>query len=298
MGSEPLYVTWTMDCEPIAAEVETGGPADWGLSERAMCGYVAALAARGHRATLFVIPRTGEAQADVLCALAEQGAELGMHMHPQTADYGLGAHLGELPPDTQRELLRTGRDRLAGALGVTPLAFRPGCFSASDETFGLLVEQGFTHGSVSLPGRNMPERGAQWVGAPPFAHWASAGSRLEAGRLPLLELPTAVDLRDVAGPQEGSDARHLRLERPGVAQWGPELIARHLQRQVSKGWWVKSIVVMTHNTRDYGDPDEPARQALEAVADAIDAAAGRLGLTVTPATLGEVRAAAAKRVPA
>lgn len=286
-----LFVSWTMDCEPIAEEVPTGGPADWALSERAMRGYVEALAARGHRATLFLIPRTGEVQADVVRELMAQGAEAGMHLHPQTADYAVDAHLGQLPPATQRALLASGRDRLEAALGVRPVAFRPGCFSASDATYPILAELGFTVGSVSLPGRKLPGVGADWAGAEPFAHWACADDRLAPGALPFLELPTAVDLSDVPGPASGEgDARHLRLERPGIVEWAPELIRRHLAAQLEAEAAIKSIVVMTHSTREYGDPTEPARMGLEAVADAIDAAAADLGLTVHPATLGEVRA--------
>ncbi len=293
MTDDRLFVSWTMDCEPIAAEVPSGGPADWPLSERAMRGYVEALAGRGHRATLFLIPRTGEMQADVVAELRAQGAEPGMHMHPQTSDYAVDAHLGELPAQRQRELLQSGRDRLAAALGEPPRAFRPGCFSASDATFGILAELGFTHGSVSLPGRHLPAMAARWAGAEPFAHWACAEDRLAAGDLPFLELPTAVELRDVAGPRSGGgDARHLRLERPEIEQWASDLIRRHLRRQIERDWWLKSIVVMTHNTREYADPDEPARRGLEAIADAIDAAAAELGLTVVPATLAEIRAAA------
>ncbi|MEA3401124.1 MAG: polysaccharide deacetylase family protein [Armatimonadota bacterium] len=298
MASDRLYASWTMDCEPIAEEVATGGPADWELSERAMRGYVAALAARGQRVTLFVIPRVAEVQADVLRELGERGAELAMHMHPQTVDYGIDAHLGELPPESQRELLESGRDRLEAALGAAPRGFRPGCFSASEATFGILVELGFTHGSVSLPGRAMAERAADWVGADPFGHWASATSPLAAGELPFLELPTAVDLRDVAGPEAvPGDARHLRLERPEIEQWGPDLIRRHLARQVAEGRWLKSLVIMTHNTREYGEDDEPARRALEVVADAVEVQAAALGLTVTPATLAEVRESVAEQAP-
>lgn len=291
MTDSRLFVTWTMDCEPIDAEVCTGGPEDWALSERAMRGYVDALADRGHRATLFVIPRTAEVQADVLADLREAGAEIGMHMHPQTTDYGVDAHLGALPADRQRDLLESGRDRIAAALGEAPRAFRPGCFSASDDTFAILADLGFTHGSVSLPGRWLPDFAARWTDAVPFAHWAAAEDRLSEGALPFLEMPTAVDLREVAGPKtEAGDATQLRLERPGIEDWGPDLIRRHLRAQIDEDWWLKSLVVMTHNTREYGDPDEPARQALEAVADAIEAAADEAGLKVVPATLAEVRA--------
>jgi len=285
MSDTRLFVSWTMDCEPIAAEVCTGGPADWALSERAMRGYVGALAERGHRATLFAIPRTTEVQAEAFADLREQGAEIGMHMHPQTTDYGIDAHLGELSATRQRLLLESGRGRVADALGEAPRAFRPGCFSASEDTFSILADLGFTHGSVSLPGRVLPDVSAHWAGAQPFAHRAPGTD--------FLELPTAVDLSEVAGPAGGTgDATQLRLERPGIEEWGPDLIRRHLQAQIDEDWWLKSLVVMTHNTREYGDPDEPARRALEAVADAIDEAADEAGLSIVPATLAEVRTAA------
>ncbi|HJN15723.1 MAG TPA: hypothetical protein QGH10_09545 [Armatimonadota bacterium] len=299
MDRDTLYVSWTMDCETIGEECITGGPADWALSERAMSGYVEALADRGHRATLFLIPRLAEVQADVATDLAMAGADLGMHMHPQTTDFGHDRHLGELAADEQREILRVGRDRVGAAIGATPKSFRPGCFSATDDTFPILAGLGFSQGSVSLPGRNRPEIGATWVGAEPFAHQASRESRLSAGDLPFIEMPTAVDLRDINRPaDEIADARHLRLERDDILQLSEDLIRRHVARQIELDWWLKSVVVMTHNTREYGDPAEPARQALEAVADAIEAAASEAGLEVRPATLAEIADAASEKTRA
>lgn len=293
MDSDALFVAWTMDCETFDEESPTGGPAGWELSEGAMRGYVEALADRGQRSTLFLIPRLAEAQAELLVELREAGAELGMHMHPQTADFGYDRYLGQFPRDEQREILRAGRDRIQAAVGEPPVSFRPGNFSASDDTFGLLVELGFTQGSVSLPGRVLPDFAAVWAGAEPFAHWASASDRLRAGGLDFLELPCAAELRELDGPPGGSgDVRHLRLEREGFREWAPDLMERHLARQVEMEWWLKSLVVMTHNTRDYGDPDEPCRRNLEGLADAIERAAARAGLTVRPATLAEIGAAA------
>ncbi len=49
---------------------------------------------------------------------------------------------------------------------------------------------------------------------------------------------------------------------------------------------------MTHNTRDYGDPQEPARRSLEGIADAIEPAAQEADLRVKAATLSEIRKAA------
>jgi len=293
MDSDALFVTWTMDCETIAQESPTGGPLDWELSERAMRGYVEALADRGHRATLFLIPRLAEVQAELLVELRGAGAELGMHMHPQTADLGHDNYLGEVSAHEQRRILRDGRDRIQAAVGEPPVSFRPGNFSASDDTFGVLVELGFTQGSVSLPGRVLPDFAAVWAGAEPLAHWASPSDRLRAGELDFLELPCAVELCEVGGPGDRpGDVRHLRLEREGFLEWAPDLIERHLARQVETAWWLKSLVVMTHNTRDYGDSTEPCRRNLEGLADAIERAADRAGLTVSPATLAEIGASA------
>jgi hypothetical protein len=291
MDPDALFVTWTMDCETIGAESPTGGPVDWQLSERAMRGYVGALAERGHRATLFLIPRLAEAQAEVLMELREAGAELGMHMHPQTADLGHDRYLGQYSADEQREMLRAGRDRVHAAVGQAPRSFRPGNFSASDDTFAVLGELGFTQGSVSLPGRVIPDFAAEWGGAEPFAHWASATNRLETGDLGFLELPCAVDLREVeSAAKPPGEVTHLRLERDGILQWGPDLIRRHLAAQVESGCQLKSLVVMTHNTREYGDARDTYRGRLEGLADAIEEAAAEAGLTVCPATLAQIRA--------
>jgi len=286
---DTLYVNWTMDCEPIEGFTPTGGPKDWELSARAMGGYVRALSDRGHRVTLFLMPKTAEVQAGLLEILRDEGAEIGMHCHPQSRDLGYGGHLGELCADAQYDVLRTSRDRIANAVGEAPVAFRPGCFSGTDATYPALCKLGFTHGSVSLPGRQLPEVAAMWGRAVPFAHWASAESRLASGDLPFLEMPTAIDLDDlIPADDEARDARHLRLERPGILDWGPDIIRRHLQRQIDEDWWLKTLVVMTHNTREYDDPDNEFRRNLEGIADAIEQAAAELGLTLVHGTLAEI----------
>lgn len=293
MSAARLFVTWTMDCETIQEESPvTGGPATWELAERAMRGYVESLAARGHRTTLFLIPRLAEGLPGVVCELGAAGADLGLHMHPQTTDLGCDRHLGQLPPHRQRELLQQGRDRVAAVTGQAPTSYRSGCFSATWETFPLLTNLGFTQGSVTLPGRNSPAVGAVWANDVPFAHWRPGG----AGRR-FLELPTAAAPDDTGPHREAPcDPRHLRLERDGLADWGPGLVREVVRRQVEHDWWLKSVVVMTHNTRCYDDPTDPYRRNLELIAEAIMATAEECGLELTPATLAEVRAAASCEV--
>jgi peptidoglycan/xylan/chitin deacetylase (PgdA/CDA1 family) len=288
MPDQRLFVTWTMDCETIQPEImATGGPESWDLAERSMRGYVAALAARGHKTTLFLIPRLAEALPEVVRDLGAAGADLGMHLHPQTSDLGYDCHLSQLPPETQRALLQQGRDRVATITGQAPTSFRPGCFSASWETFLILADLGFTQGSVMLPGRNSPAVGAVWVNETPFAQWKAG-----PGETRFLELPTAAALNQI-GPhrQAPCDPDHLRLEREGIADWGPGLIRDYVRYQVEHDWWLKSVVVMTHDTRYYDDPADPYRRNLELIADALAAAAEEFDLALTPATLAEVREA-------
>jgi len=287
MSSTRLFVNWTMDCETIQEESPaTGGPADWALAERSMCGFVDSLAARGHRATLFLIPRLAEGLPAVVRELGAAGADLGLHMHPQTTDLGYDRHLGQLPADTQRLLLEQGRDRVAAVTGQAPTSFRPGCFSATWATFPILLDLGFTQGSVTLPGRNYPTRGAVWGNDLPFAHRREGrpGQRF-------LEVPTAVALSQVGPHREAPcDPDHLRLERDGVADWGPGLIRDYVRCQVERDWWLKSVVVMTHDTRCYDDPNDPYRRNLAVIADAIETTAAEFSLDLAPATLAQVTA--------
>lgn len=286
MGGAELFVSWTMDCETIGDESPaTGGPATWELAERSMCGYVEALAARGHRTTLFLIPRLAEGLPEVVRELGAAGADLGLHMHPQTTDFGYDAHLGQLPALTQHLLLQQGRDRVAAVIGHAPTSYRSGCFSATWETFPILLDLGFTQGSVMLPGRNNPGVGAVWANDVPFAHWRQG----RAGQA-FLEMPTAAALDQVGPHREAPcDPKHIRLEREGISEWGPGLIREYIRYQVEHDWWLKSVVVMTHDTRNYDDPTDEYRRNLELIADAIEATADEFSLQVAPATLAEVR---------
>jgi len=275
-----------MDCETVQeVSPATGGAATWELAERSMRGYVESLAARGHKATLFLIPHLAEGLPEVVRELGAAGADLGLHLHPQTTDLGYDRHLGQLPEETQRLLLEQGRDRVAAVIGQAPTSFRPGCFSSTWETFPILLDLGFTQGSVMLPGRNSPERGAVWANEVPFAHWRQS----RAGEQ-FLDVPTTAAL-DQIGPHREAlcDPDHLRLERGGIADWGPGLIRDYVRYQAEHDWWLKSVVVMTHDTRYYDDPADVHRQNLERIADAIEAVAEECHLDLVPATLAEVQ---------
>lgn len=287
--ADTLYVCWTMDCEIVRTESPEGGPPDWDLANRAIRGYVETLTALGYRCTLFLIPRLAEVLPAVVEWAADLGADLGMHCHPQNLDLGYSAYLGELTAGEQRELLAAEQQRLARACGLEPTSFRSGNFSASDDTFPVLVALGFTQGSVSLPGRNRPDLAAQWVGAAPFAHFASAESRLQAGGLPFLEMPTTTDLDGLHTTPLGSDNGQLRIERGGALEWGPAIIEHYIAAQVEAGLPLKTVVAMTHNCYEYGNPHDERRQVLEVWADCVEKTAHHHGLKLVPATLAEIR---------
>jgi len=284
------YVTFTMDCETIGAESPPGGPADFALAERAVTGYVEALRRRGQAVTLFPVPRLAEVQADILTDLQAEDCELGMHYHPQTIDCGYDGYIAELTAAEQEQMLTDGYRRITDALGTPPQSFRSGNFSASDSTFAVLTQIGFRQGSVSMPGRVLPQYAAEWPGAIPFAHRASATDRLVAGNLDFWEMPTCTDVTQLQPAQTPTDARHIRLETGGVTEWGPRILHRYVQAMVQQAWVPKVVVVMTHNTQEYGQPDCPARQALEQICDALEATIADFDLQMRPMTLADIGA--------
>jgi predicted deacetylase len=163
-----------MDCERLKSECHCGGPESWASSEKSIQGFCETLLDAGIPPTLFVVPETAQQHSQLLCTLAGRGVELGMHLHPQCwQDHRYQKYLGEYDAATQKQLLVEAREMWIAAMGRQPQAFRPGNFSASDKTLGVLVELGFTHGAVTDPGRNIPDFYADWKNALTYVHWAN-----------------------------------------------------------------------------------------------------------------------------
>ena len=102
----PLYVTFTMDCERIAAESPPGGPATWELSERAIHGFCRMLLDKGFPPTLFVTPECARHHRELLRDLALEGVELGMHIHPQSlGDHRYDQYLGQYSYPMQQRII-------------------------------------------------------------------------------------------------------------------------------------------------------------------------------------------------
>jgi hypothetical protein len=278
-----------MDCERIAAESPPGGPTSWEVSERAIRGYCERLLAHGCPPTLFLTPECAAQHAAMLCALAERGVELALHVHPQSL--GDGRHtryLGEYGPDEQREILDYAAGVVSRATGARPRSFRPGNFSASDATYPTLYALGFRQGSVSDPGRRSPQYAAEWVNAPPDPHYVDPADRLRAGDLPFLEVPVTTD---PARRRPNGFPYELRVESGSFAAWHQPIIEGHLRRLDASTERratppVRALCLFTHNTFAYDDPEARTTVTLGHILDHVDLLARTQD--VVPVTLADM----------
>jgi peptidoglycan/xylan/chitin deacetylase (PgdA/CDA1 family) len=223
------------------------------LSERAIRGYCEPLLEAGFPPTLFVVPETGQEHGGLLKDLSKRGVEMGMHLHPQCfRDHRYDKFLGQYDREAQKQILAEGAEMLTKAIGVRPRAFRPGNFSASDVTFQVAYELGFRQGSVSDPGRHVPEYHALWKDAVRDAHWASAHNRLAPGDLGFFEAPLTTDpdkRRPNGFPYE------LRIESGPFDAWHAPIIEQALERMERERTSFRVLSIFTHNYFDYSDPE-------------------------------------------
>jgi len=280
----PIHVAFTMDCERIAAESPPGGPASWELSERAIRGYSERLLERGHRPTLFLMPECAQRHADLLGRLAERGVELGLHVHPQSLlDHRYQGYLGEYGAELQREILALAAALVKSATGVRPTSFRPGNFSASDDTYSALYDLGFRQGSVSDPGRCSPQYAAMWQGACPDPHYVNPADKLRPGGLPFLEVPLTTDpdrLQPSGFPYE------LRIESGTFEDRHRPILEGALRRMEREGVAFRALCIFTHNTFPYDDPAAPRTVTLTQFLDYLDGLGQRM--SVIPGALREM----------
>jgi hypothetical protein len=282
----------TMDAERIRAESPPGGPPDWDFSERAIAGFSRTIEAEDACGTFFIVPETAHRHRDLWLGLDPARFELGLHLHPQSLGDGRWSeYLGAYRAAEQRRLIETAAASWEQALGRRPRAFRPGNYSANDDTFRLLAEARFTHGSVSAPGRVAPDFRAVWAGALPWPHRAHAHFRLIAGDLDFMEAPVAQDPAEMREPTPlRFFPRELRVEW-GDAEVHGRTIRRTLRRMLDGGAAVLAVVAMTHNTEDYFTEGSPRLDALRGLIRHARLAAEEHALEFTAATIEDVRAA-------
>lgn len=246
-----IYVAFTMDCERIAPESPVGGPADWALSSRAIQGFCELLCQYDIQPTLFLQPECARHNKKLLCQLADNGVELGMHMHPQAfGDHRYKKYLGEYTAKEQKKILEEGIGVFETALGTRPKSFRPGNFSASNDTFSVLADLGFTQGSVSDPGRNIPEYASIWQDAYPYIHYANAKNKLLPGALPFLEIPLTTDPPNF---YKGGFPCELRIEFGSFSRYHRPIFENTIKRLNDID--LCCLCIFTHNYFEYSDPE-------------------------------------------
>jgi hypothetical protein len=250
----PLYILFTMDCEPVATKGIAEGPQTWEISARAIEGFCYRLLSAGYPVTLFVSAPCAEEHTPLLEELAEHGVELGLHVHPPSLDRGLYTrHLGAYNAAEQRTIIEAASERFREALGSYPHSFRSGAFSANNATFQVLYELGFRQGSLSVPGRDVPRHAAAWAGAETEPHYVDPSDRLRAGRLPFLELPVTSDAQRWYRRGFPYD---LCIENSTFEDWHRPLIEHHLERMASDQVSFRTLCFVTRNHFAYYRDDD------------------------------------------
>lgn len=297
---EAIKVLLTMDCEPTTATSHHAatGPADWHVGERAVRGYVEIATEYGLPVTFFIHPEAAIAQAKMFRELENDGACLGLHMHPWK--YSLWrhqgrkymAHYGGLSLEEQEELLIESSALWADAIGHRPCYFRPGTFSANDTIFRVLASQGFRGGSCTAPGRIIPEMQAIWSGSQPDPHRANGNFRQAPGDLEFANMPLSADFSKILdGPAGRNMYADLRPDVDWPGQYGVtyRTIATNIVGQVSqRAPVIPTLCAITHNHYDYRNTSDLIYRRLRLMLDEIVSACEGAGIKAEGATLQHV----------
>jgi peptidoglycan/xylan/chitin deacetylase (PgdA/CDA1 family) len=292
MSNKDIFVLFTMDCEPArpdvtthAAEMSASGPADYLESERAIRAYCETVKAHGFATTLFAHPEIAEKHRALLLELQDAGACLGLHLHPYKFGDGRYRHdLGAYAASEQQKMLEEAVAVWEEALGQKPRYFRAGYFSANDNTFRVLQALGFRGGSLSLPGRVLPEHCSVWAGAALHTHRAHLSFRQLEGNSDFVEIPVAVDL---ARPVQVGTAGEQGYEWPYVPAQiydHRQVIGNILDRFQADSPRYPAVVMDTHNDQDYANPGHPSSVNLALILDCIRALCAERGLRPVSAT--------------
>ena len=294
--SQRLFVLFTMDVEPCAADTMSSGPSSDEAGMRSIKGYQDVLRTWGYRATYFIHPELACTQAEFFRDLAKEGNALGLHLH--TTKFALDkqrCELGGLTAEAQRRILRMAVEEFEAGMGFPPTLFRPGCFSANDATYGILSELGFTGGGVSIPGRIWTEHFCVWSGAYPYAHFAHEAFRQSEGALPFVNIPLSVDLTSPLSYNPVGFYHYPDLRPGGVYDEDDEvehdrceLLHNILRRTVADDPPVKTLVVDVHNDRDFTDQSSQAARHLQTVLQGLESECKELELERVPSTYDEV----------
>ena len=263
----PLYVVFTMDCEPVATKAVRNGPKNWEQSVRSIEGFSYRLLAAGYPPTLFVSPRAADEHAPLFDELVENGVELGAHIHPPMLSTDLKRPLGEYHERDQRTIIGDAARRIERSTGVIPRSFRPGKYSASDETYRIAFELGFRQGSVSQPGRDAKGDAAVWTGTHTDPHYVHPEDRLVEGNMPFLEVPVTTDAQS---RYRRGLLYDLSLDQGYWHEWHQPLIEAQLQRMDTAEVRFRSLCIPTRNQYGYHLDDSVQTTTLNALLEYLE----------------------------
>lgn len=285
--AEPLYFSIQIDCESTQHALKN--PA---LGERAIRGLGEVFSETGTKGTFLVIPGDLEAHAAIYRELEAAGHEVGLHIHPK--DMGYAEFLGTEGPDAQRRVLGEAVNLFVETVGRRPASFCPGYVSANDFTFGILEELGFTHGTVSLPTRILPQCAAVWAGSPLDPRYPHRYNRLLNGDVNFVDLPLTVD--PDSRMWGGGQPLDLRVELVDAKNhW--YTLDKSVRRQRAQATPLKQVHALTHNVFEFDDKNNFRRETYVGIVNATKQIAEREQLAFQPATLAEVASAFRKSVP-
>lgn len=279
----PLAVLFTMDClPPVRKRRMNPHPRTWTASARNIDGFCTALLGAGHRPTLFCTLSVVANHTPLLEDYAAAGVEIGLLVDPSELRSNLRRQLGHYGRDDQREIVRISVHRFSQLVGSRPRSVRTVEFSASDETFAVLRQEGFLQGSVSEPGRRIRQYRAVWEGAVPDPHLADPDDRLRAGGLEFLEIPITTD----AAQSIGGVPPELNLDAGEFEQWHRPLADAQLQRMERERVGFRDLCWLARSGAPYGEDAAPCTRALLGAIEFVEALHDRFqvtSLTVTQA---------------
>jgi len=166
-----------------------------------------------------------------------------------------------------------------------PVGLAPRC--TSDATFGVLESLGFEGGSLSNPGRVLPEHASVWSGAEVYPHRAHPGFRQLAGDRPFVEVPVSGALgRPVARGHAGEQGFEW-LYIPHT--YDHRAVVRDILERFHRDRPAFPVVVTdTHDDQDYTDPNHVASRNLQVILASIREQCARLGQQAVGTTLDEL----------
>lgn len=171
------------------------------------------LAARGVRATFFIVGWLAERERDMVRAIARAGHEIASHGYEHEL-------VGTLGPDAFRGSVRRSRAVLQDVTGTDVVGYRAPSFSivpGLEWAFDVLLEEGYCYDASLFPVSQHPTYG--YPTAPRDPHWIERGS----GRL--AEFP-ATTLRLLGSTLPASGGAYFRLLPYGLVREGLRQAAR------------------------------------------------------------------------